>query len=187
MKMVFQAKQIQAILLSPRIRYEYLANKMHIEPDIEKVEGRGRAHLYSFKNVCEFFVADHISSYGLPPRLVKTVLSTLNEHGEKKDKTVFTEEKTDVVIHFFRHLYAVAVCVSSGGKTTWRFTRFGPDRENALTISDEEALTRFSGLTNGTWNDLLAKVESHLEVNFGVLKSDALNRINFFEKHYQPG
>ena len=52
--MKFQAKDIQRIVQIPKHRYEYIASKIGIKPDVDEVEGQGHIHRYSFKNLLQF-------------------------------------------------------------------------------------------------------------------------------------
>lgn len=61
----FQSRHIQKMLDIPKQRVEYLALKIPIKPEIEEVEGTGRAHSYSFKNALQFAIAQSLSKVGL--------------------------------------------------------------------------------------------------------------------------
>lgn len=82
MAIVFQAKDIQHILEIKKIRYQYLSGKIGIFPEIEEVEGTGRSHIYSFKNLLEFAFANLANNLGLSPKATRSMLeflSLLNE------------------------------------------------------------------------------------------------------------
>ena len=78
MKQGFQSKDIQKILGIPKQRVEYLALKTPIKPELEKVEGTGRAHIYSFKNAVQFAIAQSMSEVGLGMAEIRKVLERLN-------------------------------------------------------------------------------------------------------------
>jgi hypothetical protein len=78
MKVNFQAKDIQEMLAIARQRYEYLANKIGITPEIAEVAGKGKAHLYSFRNALQFAFAHSMSSMGLSPRIIRSILNSLD-------------------------------------------------------------------------------------------------------------
>ena len=77
-----RAKDIQIILNIKKIRYEYLASKTGIKPDIQEVEGTGRAHLYSFKNLFQFAIAHHANKLGLTLREAKKLFEYLENFQE---------------------------------------------------------------------------------------------------------
>jgi hypothetical protein len=79
MKEIFEARDIQKIFGIPKHRYEYIATKIGIIPDVEFVEGRGKSHRYSFKNALEFGIAQILGSMGLGPRSIWSVLTYLSE------------------------------------------------------------------------------------------------------------
>ncbi|MBU4186116.1 MAG: hypothetical protein KKI12_02930 [Proteobacteria bacterium] len=75
----FQAKDIQRIVQIPKHRYEYIASKIGIKPDVEEVEGQGHVHIYSFKNLLQFAFAHHAGILGLTPKASRGLLSYLDE------------------------------------------------------------------------------------------------------------
>jgi hypothetical protein len=79
MKKIFQAKDIQEILGFHRQRYEYLATRIGITPGVEVVEGKGRAHLYSFKNALQFALAHSMGMMGLQPFEIRQALNEIEE------------------------------------------------------------------------------------------------------------
>jgi hypothetical protein len=74
-----QAKDIRKMLGANSSRYDYLASRFGIIPEVEEVTGRGRGHIYSFRNALQFAIADRISRFGFAPRQVKKVLNSLEE------------------------------------------------------------------------------------------------------------
>lgn len=74
----FQAKDIQRLLRIPKHRYEYLASKIGIRPEIDEVEGTGRTNLYSFKNVCQFGFVHHANLQGMSPKACREMLQVLD-------------------------------------------------------------------------------------------------------------
>jgi len=79
MKTEFQSKDIQKMLGIPKQRVEYLSLKIPIRPEVAKVEGTGRAHLYSFKNALEFAITQEASNLGLYINEVRSLLSNLED------------------------------------------------------------------------------------------------------------
>jgi len=78
----FQAKDIQKILEIPKYRYEYIATKIGIWPEIDEADGQGQMHRYSFKNVLQFAFAHYASNLGLTPRSVREMLNYLDKLGQ---------------------------------------------------------------------------------------------------------
>lgn len=79
MKDTFQSKDIQTILEIPKHRYDYIASKIGIKPEVEEVEGQGHVHMYSFKNLLQFAFVHHASGLGLTPKASRELLSYLDE------------------------------------------------------------------------------------------------------------
>lgn len=77
MKSYFQAKDIQKILSITKIRYEYLGSKISITPDVHEVEGTGRSHIYSFRNLIEFAIAHNGNKLGLSMKSVIKIIEML--------------------------------------------------------------------------------------------------------------
>jgi hypothetical protein len=88
MKGPYQAKTIQSILGIPKHRYEYIVSKIGIKPEVEEVEGQGRTHLYSFRNLLQISICHHASRMGLTPGAIRDFLGWL-------DKSSIYSEKTD--------------------------------------------------------------------------------------------
>ncbi len=88
--MKFQAKTIQKILGIKKHRYEYIASKIGITPDVDEVEGQGRTHIYSFKNLMQFAIIHHASDLGLSPKAAKRILLFFdNRIGKNIAKAIF--------------------------------------------------------------------------------------------------
>lgn len=115
-KTIFQAKDFMEMLRIKRQRYEYLATKIGISPEVEQVEGKGRAHRYSFRNALQFAFAHHMNLMGLTPGVVRWTL----EHFDKVDRELNVGiYDPDVELH-----YTLEV-VSRGGDRALYF--WGPD------------------------------------------------------------
>ena len=83
--MEYRAKDIQDIFRISRSRYDYIAGRIGIQPEIKEVTGTGRAHLYSFKNVVQFGCANMGVVLGLNPRIIKDMLKWLEAYqGSRK-------------------------------------------------------------------------------------------------------
>jgi hypothetical protein len=98
---VFQAKDIQKIVDIPKHRYEYISSKIGIKPEYLEVEGTGRSHLYSFKNVLEFAFVHHANKLGLTPKAVNEMMRFISNNILLKSTGIFNPgNKTDVSIHY---------------------------------------------------------------------------------------
>jgi hypothetical protein len=75
----FQAKNIQTILNIPKHRYEYISSKIGITPEISEVEGRGRAHLYSGKNLMQYAYVHFANQLGLSPAACRDLLELFDQ------------------------------------------------------------------------------------------------------------
>lgn len=97
----FQAKDIQRLIGIPKHRYEYLASKIGIKPEIEEVEGTGHVHFYSFKNLLEFAFVHTANDLGLGPKAAKEMLVFLSTNIELQKAGLFNPDKTvDLVLHY---------------------------------------------------------------------------------------
>ena len=115
----FQAKHIQKIVNIPKHRYEYIASKIGITPEIEEVEKTGQGHRYSFKNLLQFAIVHRANSQGITPKAVKEMLDFLSNNIELQQIGLFYPEKT---IKASLHYADV-----EGGRI---FKLTGPDVEN---------------------------------------------------------
>jgi hypothetical protein len=96
-----RAKDIQKILDIPKFRYEHLANKMQIRPELEEVEGQGRAHIYSFKNLLEFAFVNVASAMGLSPKNCGRLLAFVRFLEDSYKVGIFDHGKLpDLSVHF---------------------------------------------------------------------------------------
>ena len=78
MRTEFQSKDIQKMLGIPKQRVEYLSMKVPIRPEVDEVEGTGRAHLYSFKNAIQFATAQEASNLGLYIAEVRSLIKVID-------------------------------------------------------------------------------------------------------------
>jgi hypothetical protein len=98
---MYRAKDIQKILGIPKFRYEYLAGKMQIRPELEEVEGQGRAHVYSFRNLLEFAFVNVASAMGLSPKNCGRLLAFVRFIDKTYEVGIFAEgEGPDLSVHF---------------------------------------------------------------------------------------
>lgn len=120
--MEFQAKDIEKMLGITKSRYDYLAWKMGIRPELEEAEGVGQRHLYSLKNVLQFAFAHHASTLGLTPKATRELLEFLNKHhtypkqhlpDDNEEKTgIFDVRPTFLRLHYFPSEKGVVFCLS---------------------------------------------------------------------------
>lgn len=82
MKEGFQSKYIQQMLGITKERVAYLGLKVPIKPEIRQVEGTGRAHVYSYRNLMQFAVVEWLTAVGMSMRDVKYLLSVLENASE---------------------------------------------------------------------------------------------------------
>jgi hypothetical protein len=82
MKEGFQSKFIREMLWITKERVAYLGMKVPITPDIKQVEGTGRAHEYSYRNLLQFAIVEWLTEVGLSMRDVKYLLSVLENASE---------------------------------------------------------------------------------------------------------
>ena len=88
MQKEFVSGDLQKLYTATKERITHLGRAVGlIEPEIERVEGTGRSHRYSFRNAMEFGVAHYLSGMGLVPAAVRAALTTLArwEAGEDVD------------------------------------------------------------------------------------------------------
>ena len=101
--MEFHAKHIQKIVGIPKYRYEYLANKMNINPDVAEGEGQGKVHKYSFRNLLQFAFVHNASGLGLTPKASREFLSHLDkiDQDPKRELSIFDPDVlADISVHY---------------------------------------------------------------------------------------
>jgi len=85
----YQAKDIQGILRIPKVRYAYLSREIGIRPDVEEVVGTGKVHLYSYKNLLQFFIAEECNRIGLSMKATKFLMESLVNYDHKHRLNLF--------------------------------------------------------------------------------------------------
>jgi hypothetical protein len=180
----FKAKDIQAILGISKIRYEYLSRETAIRPDVEEVEGTGRAHRYSMKNLLQFRVADVALSQGFSGKQVRGLFESIDDY---KTETKLDPFKNNESTDGLRVIYIGNV---SGGCYVFD----GPKRyalpykedgsglnalswEGARTIHSE-SLSKFinAEIQMGKFERGLNGFHSYSVINLGVLIRDTIER-----------
>ena len=114
--MEFQARDIQRIVEIPKHRYEYIALKIGIKPDVEEVEGQGNVHKYSFKNLLQFAFVHHASGLGLTPKASKELLSHLDkiDQSPKRELSIYNPDVLgDISIHYVSDKDSKYFCCTS--------------------------------------------------------------------------
>jgi hypothetical protein len=75
----FQSGDLQRLLSVSKERITHLGRTVgRIEPEIERVEGTGRSHRYSFRNAIQFACAHRLGKLGLNPEEIRRALKTLD-------------------------------------------------------------------------------------------------------------
>jgi len=113
--MMFQAKDIQRIVEIPKHRYEYLASKIGIKPDVEEVEGQGKVHQYSYRNLLQFAIVHHASGLGLTPKALRDLLSYIDkmDQSPKRELSIYDPDvMADLSIHYVRDKNFKYFCTS---------------------------------------------------------------------------
>ena len=90
----FQAKDIQNVVDLPKHRYEYIASKIGITPDVKEVEGTGKSHLYSFKNLLQFAIVHRANKLSITPKTAKRMLKFLSDNFALKSAGLFDSGKS---------------------------------------------------------------------------------------------
>ena len=97
----FQAKDIQKLVDIKKHRYEYIASKIGIKPEIDEVEKTGHIHLYSFKNLLEFAFVHKANDLGVTRKAVKEMLGFLSNNIALQEAGLFDPEKTiKALLHY---------------------------------------------------------------------------------------
>ncbi len=101
--MKFQAKDIQEMLGIPKHRYEYIAMRIGIKPDVEEVEGTGRAHSYSLRNALQFAFVHYANQRGLPPSACRDMLKLVDGIDQLLPFPIYdpVDVDFDLRLHFF--------------------------------------------------------------------------------------
>jgi len=139
----FQAKDIQKLVDIKKHRYDYLASKIGIKPEINEVEKTGYHHLYSFKNLLEFAFVHKANNLGVTRKAAKEMLGFLSDNIELKEAGLFDPEKRiKALLHY---------ADSNDGKI---FKLFGPS------ISAQDKKGFFLGEGFDAVKELLKRLEN---------------------------
>jgi len=173
MKDTFQAKDIQNIIGIPKYRYEYLATKIGIKPDIAEVDGQGRTHLYSFRNLMQFAFVHHASGIGLSPKAARQMLF----HIEEFDSERFFEKKiTNLLFSFIKHPDCIYIKV---GEQILQETSesISPDDKNKIGgprfKAGKTKMVNYDKEKERIFDD----ANSYVTINFGTIKRRILESL----------
>jgi hypothetical protein len=130
----FQAKDIQRIVGISKSRYEYLASKLNIAPEVEEVMGTGYTHLYSFENLMFFAMGHRLNKLGLGPKSVRRVLGRLHSspYRFKFFEPFVPSNFVDWKLHLAKLNKAEYIMVDSAILLPWRDS--GPNRNPLGTL-----------------------------------------------------
>lgn len=193
MKYKFQAKDIQLILRITKIRYEYLTSKLNIKPGVEEVEGTGRAHLYSFKNLLQIAVAHNANQMGLSLRLVNNLLDNLESYEDEVEPDLFDTVRNKVSIYIGYYDGFPIVFIRGIGLRFYTDVA-GKIRElekESKTVKDKDykehlnyhisTLKNWSIImknfpSDTTFKEMLPEIShSYISINFGTIKNGILS------------
>jgi len=145
----FQAKDIQKFLNINRQRYEYTITKFGIEPDIEKVSGKGHFHVFSFKNVIQIAIAHQVNRSGMSPTIVKDFLRWIKDVELIHNFGILDPNTNDL-----KWLYIVD---DSGGGNAKYFTFHNPISKMSNIAAESDCPLSFSSIHVGLIKDKLIK------------------------------
>ena len=171
--MAIQAKKIQEDFGINKTRYQYLYDKIGIKPDEEEVEGTGRAHRFSFRNLVQFAISNWATSMGWSGRSVKRLLIYFDEYEKDCAAGVFDSEKEHENLHAYKIYYPgvnyyLIMDMGEGGKA--RIYPEMPNPTNALRL-DEFKKAESEMLPDGkSFMDWLADAEGYNTIDVGKIK-----------------
>jgi len=174
MKDTFQAKDIQKILGIPKFRYEYLVTKMNIIPGVLEVDGQGKSHVYSFKNVLQFAYAHHASRLGFTPQTVKSMLKIIDKYPGVEQMEIFDTLAKGKVTLFY---------VESGGITFFKLLKTLGKVKNEINITtDAQNLEEYINelrVKNINIKKLkaLENADAYIAVNLTTIKEGIIRKI----------
>jgi len=177
MKNSFQAKEIQKILNIPKPRYEYVANKIGIHPEVQEVEGQGKAHIYSFKNLLEFAFTHNAVDLGLSPKAAMNLLIAINRFDEKMKQGIFDPAKTI-------NIRAYYVKYHENNRTYYFGYKASPDAKELkyLLIESMTKLTPFEKIKKiaamPPIKEILERALAYTSINLGTIKQNVLEKIS---------
>jgi hypothetical protein len=186
----FQAKDIQRLIDIPKHRYEYIASKIGIKPEVEEVEKTGHVHLYSFKNLLEFAFVHTANNLGLGPKAVKELLGFLSNDIDLHEAELFNPEKiTQVLLHYADSKDGKIFRLSGPDvskqteKSSYLGKGFDIVKEAQKRMSNGEGDLHIPGLVKA-YEDLMAlsftkldELDGYITINLGVIKDRILKKL----------
>jgi len=183
----FQAKDIQRIIGIKKYRYEYLASKIGIKPEIEEVEKTGHTHLYSFKNLFEFGIVNVANNLGVGPKASREILNFLSHNPDLEHAGLFDpKKKIEVSIHYadttdgkFSKLSGASLS-KQGRKGGWIGEGFDVIRkagaERKAGGVSPELMKAYANIALLATTEL-DELPGHITVNLGVIKNNILSKL----------
>ena len=187
----FRAKDIQKLLDINKHRYDYLASKIGIKPEINAVEKTGRHHLYSFKNLLEFAFVHKANNLGITRKAAKEMLEFLSDNIELKEAGLFDQKKrTKALLHYadsndgkLFKLFGPSISAQEkkgfflGERfdTINKFLKKSENKENEISIPGvKKAMKNLTSLS--TFADL-ADFDGYITINLGAIKDRVLKQL----------
>lgn len=97
----FKNKDVQFVLKAEKIRVEYLSTRCGIRANIRESTGRGKANIYDFKNMFQFYIAHHLNSMGVTTRDVKEILIALEAYEETYKINIFSPQRLEYHLEIY--------------------------------------------------------------------------------------
>lgn len=199
MKYKFQAKDFQHLLRITKIRYEYLTSKLDIKPDVEEVEGTGRAHVYSFKNLLQIAFAHNANKMGISLRIVKSLLENLEDYKEGVEPELFEAIKnTGVSIYInyydgFPIVYIRGIDIRFYTDVSGKIRKLEEESKTLKNKDDKDVLNYRISTLKG-WAEIMKNFPSdtifkkmlpemsdgYISINFGTIKNKILSDLEIW-------
>ena len=187
----FQAKDIQKLVDINKHRYDYIASKIGIKPEIDEVEKTGYHHLYSFKNLLEFAFVHKANNLGVTRKAAKEMLGFLSDNIELKEAGLFDPEKRiKALLHYadsnkgkIFKLFGPSISaqdkkgffLGEGFDAINKFLKKSENKENEISIPRvTEVMKSLTSLS--TFADL-ADFDGYITINLGAIKDRVLEQL----------
>ena len=187
----FQAKDIQKLVDIKKHRYDYIASKIGIKPEINEVEKTGYHHRYSFKNLLEFAFVHKANNLGITRKAAKEMLEFLSNNIELKEAGLFDPEKRiKALLHYadsndgkLFKLFGPAISaqdkkgffLGEGFDAINKFLKKSINKENKKgLLRVTEAMKNLTSLP--TFSDL-ADFDGYITINLGAIKDRVLEQL----------
>jgi hypothetical protein len=176
----FEAGDVQRIVNIPKHRFDYLATKVGISPDVAEIKAKGCSQRHSFRNLLQFAFAHAASRLGLSPCHVRNLLKALAVDLKKYD--IFDPQTpTNLSLHIigFREFNLIIAGeirlhedLAQNQFWTWNVTDPVPE---LLFERTSNAVQQIFSLE--TLGDVLSRAETCMSINFGRIKANVVNSI----------